>query len=181
MNLGGSNSDRYALHGASRLCFLGLDLVQLGCSLPPIRLDSCGVRNQPWHEHRASGGRFYLYVIPPRPLIQVMYTDNPSNVRRRNRRNLPQHRPRQDRLAIQPTPSNRRSKTLLRLRRIRPNAHRPLLVRLDILPLDPVYRSRIGRRMRDHGHFLHLLGCLQLLGRYVPSLRELSHCGAIVL
>lgn len=104
-----------------------------------------------------------------------------SNVRRRYSHHYHQHLARKDRRPLRETLLLRRRPSLLRLRRICSPPHRSLLVWLDLVPLHPLDRAHSGRWLCHNGHLLHLPGYVQLLGRYVPSLRQLGYRGAILL
>lgn len=66
--------------------------------------------------------------------------------------------PGKDRGTLRADPHVRRAKNLFRLRGSRPATHRPVLVRMDLVPVYPMDCANTSRRMCDDGNLLGLPG-----------------------
>ena len=115
------------------------------------------------------------------PLVRSNPLIPPSHLHRRRAGHPAQHLPGKSRRTPGQTVPHPRGAPVLRLRRVHPHARRPVLVRLDVVPVRAVDRARAGAGLCHHGHLLHLPGHLQLPGRYLPPLRQLRHCRPVVL
>ena len=92
-----------------------------------------------------------------------------------------QHLSRKDSSSLRQALRYSRRSPLLQLHRERAATHRPFLVRLVKLFLHPLDRTYDSGRSSHHGHLFHIPRCLQLPGRHLPPLRELSIGGSILL
>lgn len=115
--------------------------------------------------------------IPPAKIS----TDLSSHFHRCSPRALPQRVPGEDRRSNGQNVKHSGGTTLLHLCRIHSDARRAILVRMDILLVYSLDRSGSGNCMRHDGNLLHLPRRVQLSRGYVPPVRQLGDCGAVLL
>lgn len=116
-------------------------------------------------------GAVFAGEFPPLFNRPYLLTKPNSHINRLPPRPLHQRIPGKDRRADGQNVQLPRRTTVLRLRRVHSHAHRPVLVRLDLLPFYSVDCPDAGHWLRNHGHLLHLPGHLQLPRRYVSPVR----------
>jgi hypothetical protein len=91
------------------------------------------------------------------------------------------HFPRKSSDSLWQNVQHTRGPTVLCLHRVYPDAHRTLLVWLDVFLVCALDCASCCGGMRYDGDLFYLPCCVQLSGRYVPPIRQLCACSTVLL